>query len=144
MEHTKANLKRIFLNYCEFNKKTGALFISQIQLQKLFKDAKIVTKETSLTMNDVTISIATVMRQKQNMIKSINFQQFLDCVFAVSELIEPGLFVASPKAALEKVISENFLPLLVRIENLAVSSLTQKNFQQSTKQNFIYSKFLVA
>ena len=79
-------------------------------------------------MNDVTISIATVMRQKQNMIKSINFQQFLDCVFAVSELIEPGLFVASPKAALEKVISENFLPLLVRIENLAVSSLTQKNF----------------
>ena len=78
------------------------------------------------------------------MIKSINFQQFLDCVFAVSELIEPGLFVASPKAALEKVISENFLPLLVRIENLAVSSLTQKNFQQSTKQNFIYSKFLVA
>ena len=62
MEHTKANLKRIFLNYCEFNKKTGALFISQIQLQKLFKDAKIVTKETSLTMNDVTISIATVMR----------------------------------------------------------------------------------
>ena len=62
------------------------------------------------------------------MIKTITFPQFLDCVFAISELKEPGLFEASPKAALEKVISENFLPLLDRIESLAVGALTQKNF----------------
>ena len=61
------------------------------------------------------------------MIKAITFPQFLDCVFAISELREPGLFEASPKAALEKVISENFLPLLSRIQDLAVGAVTQKS-----------------
>lgn len=75
-------------------------------------------------MNDISISIQSVMHRKINLIKAINFQQFLDCVFSVSEIKEPGLFHASPKAALQKVISENFLPLLARIEGLAVGSLT--------------------
>jgi len=126
MAQTKLNLKIIFLNYCEFNKKTGALFISQIACQRLFKDAKIVSKDTAITMNDISIMIQTVLQQKINMIKSISFPLFLDCVFAISELKEPSLFHVSPKAALEKVISENFMPLLGRIESLAVGSLTQK------------------
>ena len=88
----------------------------------------IVTKESPIKMNDISILIQKVLRQKINMIKAITFPQFLDCVFAISELKEPGLFRASPKAALEKVISENFLPLLGRIENLAIGALTQKNF----------------
>ena len=64
------------------------------------------------------------------MIKAITFPQFLDCVFAISELKEPGLFRASPKAALEKVISENFLPAWLAgtnegsIEDVCVDELT--------------------
>ena len=96
-------------------------------------------------MNDISIMIQTVLHQKINMIKTITFPQFLDCVFAISELKEPGLFQASPKAALEKVISENFLPLLSRIESLALGALTPKNISQTTNnQNFIFSKFTVA
>ena len=75
-------------------------------------------------MNDLSILIQTVLKSKINMIKVITFSQFLDCIFAVSELKEPSLFAKSPKAALEKIISENFLPLLSRIENLAHNSLT--------------------
>lgn len=95
-------------------------------------------------MNDISIAIQSVMQRKINLIKTITFQQFLDCVFSVSELKEPGLFNASPKAALQKVISENFLPLLARIESLAVGSLTNKHLNQMTNKNFIFSKFVVA
>ena len=137
-------MRRIFLNYCEFNKKTGAVFISQIACQRLFKDARIVTRDSSIQMNDISILIQTVLRQKINMIKSITFPEFLDCVFAISELKEPGLFSANPKAALEKIISENFLPLLHRIETLATASLTQKNFQATQSQNYTFAKFCVA
>ena len=42
------------------------------------------------------------------------------------------------------MISENFLPLLARIESLAVGSLTNKNLNQMTNKNFIFSKFVVA
>jgi len=145
MALTKASLHKLFLNYAEFHKKTGQPFISQTTCQRLFKDAHIVSsKDSFITMNDVSIAIQAVLQQKINMIKAITFPQFLDCIFSISELKEPGLFHASPKAALEKVISENFLPLLARIEDLAIGSLTQRNFQHLNTQNFIYSKFLVA
>lgn len=42
---TKANMRRLFLNYCDFNKTTGSLFVSQSGCQRIFKDAKIVTKD---------------------------------------------------------------------------------------------------
>mgnify|MGYP003898971087 FL=1 len=61
MNHTKANLRKIFLNYCEFNKKSGKLFISQITCQRLFKDAKIVTNDSDIKMNDLSIMIQTVL-----------------------------------------------------------------------------------
>ena len=97
-------------------------------------------------MNDISIAIQTVMQQKINMIKSITFPQFLDCVVAISELKEPAVFKANPKTALEKVISENVMPLLGRIETQAINSLTQKSFRQVQMdyQNFTYSKFNVA
>lgn len=95
-------------------------------------------------MNDISIMIQTVLQSKRNMIKSISFKQFLDCVFALSGLKEPKLFAVSPKAALQKIISENFMPLLARIEALALSSLSQKSFQQVSSQNFIYSKYSIA
>ena len=98
-------------------------------------------------MNDISITIQTVLQQKINMIKAITFPQFLDCVFAISELREPQLFQMSPKAALEKVISENFMPLLGRIESLALGALTQRtglSSISSQNQNFIFSKFIVA
>ena len=57
MNQTKANLRKIFLNYCEFNKKTGNMFISQIACQRLFKDAKIVTNDSEIKMNDISIMI---------------------------------------------------------------------------------------
>ena len=57
MNQTKANLRKIFLNYCEFNKKTGNMFISQIACQRLFKDAKIVTNDSEIKMNDISILI---------------------------------------------------------------------------------------
>ena len=91
--------------------------------------AKIVGKDSNIQMNDVSIMIQAALSKKINLIKSITFAQFLDCVFSTSQLKEPSLFLASPKAALEKVISENFMHLLSKIENIAVSSLTQRGFQ---------------
>ena len=73
MMEAKTNLQLIFLNYCDFNKKTGALFISQIGCQRVFKDAGLIDRDSSITMNDISILIQTVLTQKINMIKSITF-----------------------------------------------------------------------
>lgn len=145
MRKTKASLRHLFLNYCEFNKETGAIFVSQIQCIRLFKDAKIVSEDSRLQTNGLSILIQTVLKQKINMIKAISFQQFLDCIFALSELKEPKLFRANPKAALQKLISENFYPLLSRIEAAAFQSLTQKSKKPVQKnQNYTYSKYYTA
>lgn len=73
MNETKLSLKKIFLNYCEFSTKTGALFISQITCQRLFKDAKIIGQDSAVTQNAVSIMIQKVLQSKINMIKSISF-----------------------------------------------------------------------
>ena len=73
MQETKLSLKKIFLNYCEFNTRTGAIFISQIACQRLFKDAKVVGSESNVCQNDVSIMIQTILQSKINMIKSITF-----------------------------------------------------------------------
>ena len=39
----------------------------------MFKDAKIISKDSPITMNDISIMIQTVLHQKINMIKSISF-----------------------------------------------------------------------
>ena len=63
--------------------------------------------------------IATTLQLKINLVKSITFQQYLDCILAISEIKEPKLFSANPKAALKKIVSENFMPLLAKIETKA-------------------------
>ena len=73
MLETKSHLKSIFLNYCDFNKRSGEPFISQTALQRLFKDAKIVGKDSNIQMNDVSIMIQAALSKKINLIKSITF-----------------------------------------------------------------------
>jgi hypothetical protein len=67
---------------------------------------------------------------KTTLVKAINFDQYLNCIFAVSEIKEAKLFSVNPKAALKKVICEHFIPLLVKIENKAMSSAFGKTNQK--------------
>lgn len=51
------------------------------------------------------------------MIKTITFEQFLNCTLRISELKYPEYFRKHPKLALSSLLKKNILPLLDRIEN---------------------------
>jgi hypothetical protein len=61
--------------------------------------------------------MSTTLQTKTNLIKSINFTQFLNLLSALSELCNPKLFKTKPKRALTMLISDHFLPLLADIES---------------------------
>ena len=100
----------------------------------MFRDAKIINQ--SLTAIEVNISIQKTLQIKSNLIKVITFDQFLNCVFTVSELKEQQLFTANPKAALTKVICEKFIPLLVKIENNSYKPSICKKKSKYTSINY--------
>ena len=56
--------------------------------------------------------MSTTLQVKANLIKSINFEQFLNLISALSELSDPKLFKKDPKMGLQKIINNVFLPLL--------------------------------
>ncbi len=56
--------------------------------------------------------MSTTLQVKANLIKSINFEQFLNLISALSELSDPKLFIKDPKMCLQKTIDNVFLPLL--------------------------------
>ena len=60
-----------------------------------------------------------------NLLKSIGFGKYLDCIFAVSQIKEPELYKTNPKAALIKMICEHFTPLLQRIKKYAQGKIKQ-------------------
>ena len=105
------------------------------------RDAKITSTNSPLKQNDVSILIATTLQLKINLIKTITFQQYLDCILALSELKEPQLFSANPKAALKKVVSENFMPLLAKIETKAAGvAKSHISTSKGKNQNFTFSR----
>ena len=63
-------------------------------------------------------------------------------MIAIAELKEPQLFSANPKAALKKVVSENFLPLLAKIEHQSTIGLSKRSASPSKnkKQVLVFSK----
>ena len=130
------------MNYCDFNYETATPFISQTNFQKLMKDAKITSRNSLLSQNDISILVATTLQLKINLIKTISFQQYLDCILAIAELKEPQLFQANPKAALKKIVIENFLPLLAKIEQQSTIGLSRRSVSpgKNEKQVLIFSK----
>ena len=60
--------------------------------------------------------MSSVLQTKTNLIKQINFEQFLDLLSGLSELAEPELFMKSPKQALKLILSCNLVPLLRLLE----------------------------
>ena len=62
------------MNYCDFNYETATPFISQTNFQKLMKDAKITSRNSLLSQNDISILVATTLQLKINLIKTISFQ----------------------------------------------------------------------
>lgn len=61
--------------------------------------------------------MSSSLQTKTNLIKSINFSQFLDLISALAELRDPKLYAKKPKKALANLISENLLVLLQEIES---------------------------
>lgn len=60
--------------------------------------------------------MSSCLQTKTNMMKSINFNQFLNLLSALAELKEPKLFAKKPKKALSNLLADNFLKLLKEIE----------------------------
>ena len=74
-KEVKGLLKMIYLNYCDFNEKTGKSFISQEKLQKMFRDAQIVgSKSDQITESQSSIILSKTLKSKGiNLKKNIDF-----------------------------------------------------------------------
>lgn len=70
----------------------------------------------SVSENKVSIMMSQILQTKTNLIKQIDFEQFLDLLRGLSELVEPELFLKSPKNALKLILSCNIIPLLRLLE----------------------------
>ena len=101
------------MNYCDFNLKTGKPYISQEKLNRIIKDASIIgNKADQIDEKEANIVLFKSLQVKGiNLLKTIEFEKYLDCIFVISKLKEPVLFQANPKAALIKVIYEKMFPL---------------------------------
>ncbi len=79
--------------------------------------------------------ISTTLQTKSTLIKSISFEQFLELVQALAEIVLQKSYKINPKKALKKLIQVYLLPLLYRLEQ-----------QQASKiygQPAVYSQVLV-
>ena len=62
--------------------------------------------------------MSSVLQTKTNLIKNIDFVQFLNLISSLSELFTPNLYKRNPKSALKQILSRNLIPLLKQIESL--------------------------
>lgn len=70
-----------------------------------------------LHQNDLSIMISTTLQTKTSLIKAITFNQFLELLNSLSELVSPKLFSTNPKKALQKLLTKHLIVLLQRLES---------------------------
>lgn len=105
-------MHRLFMSYADFTEKTAAIFISHNKFLKMVDDADI-----KLHQNDLSIMISTTLQTKTSLIKAITFNQFLELLNSLSELVSPKLFSTNPKKALQKLLTKHLIVLLQRLES---------------------------
>lgn len=110
LSNIKTALLHIFLSYGDFNLK-GDQFLTHSCFLRIVRDSGITISE-----NKVSIMMSQILQTKTNLIKQINFEQFLDLLSGLSELLEPEIFSQSPKQALKRILSCNIIPLLRLLE----------------------------
>lgn len=71
--------------------------------------------------NTLSIMISTTLQTKQTLVKSITFEQFLELVQALAEIVLRKGFKTNPQKALKKMIATYLLPLLYRLEQQQAS-----------------------
>ena len=108
----KTKLLHLFLNYGDFNL-NGDQFLTHSCFLRIVRDSGINVDE-----NRVSIMMSSVLQTKTNLIKNIDFEQFLNLISSLSELCTPNLFARNPKSALKQILSRNLIPLLNKIEGL--------------------------
>jgi hypothetical protein len=81
-------MHRLFLSYADFIEKTASIFISHQKFLKIVEDSGI----NKIHQNDLSIMISTTLQTKCSLIKAINFDQFLELLNSLSELVAPKLF----------------------------------------------------
>lgn len=108
----KHKMLKLFLSYADFIEKSAVVFISHARFLKLVEDA-----EVNIHQNDLSIMISTTLQTKSSCVKAIYFDQFLDLLNALSELLSPKLFREDPKKALNKLIQKFLLVLLAKLEH---------------------------
>lgn len=61
--------------------------------------------------------MSTTLQTKTNIVKSINFEQFLSLLRPLAELTFAKSYAKSPRKALKKLLQKHLLVLLKRIES---------------------------
>lgn len=99
----------MFLNYGDFNL-NGEQFLTHSCFLRVVRDSGI-----NIDENRVSIMMSSVLQTKTNLIKNIDFEQFLNLLSSLSELHTPNLYAKNPKSALRQILSCNLIPLLKQI-----------------------------
>mmetsp|Transcript_38751 Transcript_38751/g.28643 ORF Transcript_38751/g.28643 Transcript_38751/m.28643 type:complete len:145 (+) Transcript_38751:623-1057(+) len=111
----KSRLKQLFLNYCDFNVETGNIFLTYSNFLKIIKDSNLID-DGRVTQNQISILLSKECNVTNNLIKTISFEQFLNCALRISELKFPEIYRKHPKQALSALLNKYLIPLQERIE----------------------------
>lgn len=124
----KHKMLKLFISYADFVEKSAAVFISHSKFLKIVDDAQI-----KIHQNDLSIMVSTTLHTRTSCIKAIYFDQFLELLNALSELLTPKLFKENPAKALNKLIQNHMLVLLTKLEDIE----GQKWFGPSAVYSFV-------
>lgn len=80
-------MMHLFISYADVIEKTAIVFISHSKFQRIVEDAGI-----KIHTNDLAIMISTTLQTKCSLIKAIYFDQFLELLNALAEIISPKMF----------------------------------------------------
>lgn len=109
LKDLKKKLKLLFLNYCELSQEA---FLQHSSFMRLLKDSGLNVAESKLS-----VLMSATLQTKTNLIKKIEFKQFLNLLSALPELTHPKLFLSNPKKALQTIIDNHLLKLLKALES---------------------------
>lgn len=109
----KSNLLKLFMSFGDFNSKTAIISISHSAFLKIVELSRVKVP----VKNSLSIMMSTTLQTKTNIVKSINFEQFLSLLRPLAELTFAKSYAKSPRKALKKLLQKHLLVLLKRIES---------------------------
>eukprot|EP00347_Sterkiella_histriomuscorum_P006987 403350682 len=125
LDYLKNELFKLFIIYSDFSSETGTIFLKQLTLHKLLKDANILNsnKKAFISLTDQSINLLIAQQSHQNISTSrqqskkaitsisqtISFKQFQNLIISVLEKTDAYDFKSNPQQAIVQCMQNHFI-----------------------------------